>query len=92
MFEVRDPSSLAAMSLRAADAVTVPTLGLDQVPLIPDAGTLLRVGDAKDVWVISGGVRRIAPHICSGGIVDQLPPDPHILDAVPIAPGSGSTP
>jgi hypothetical protein len=85
VYQVHNPRSLAKIGLNPGSAFEVPTQGLDGTPRIPETGSLLRIGDEQQVWVISGGVRKVASDICPGARINELPSDPHILDEIPKA-------
>jgi hypothetical protein len=83
VYPVRNQRALTEIGLDPAHAFEVPTHGLDGTPRIPETGSLLRVGDSRQVWVISGGVRKVASDVCAGARINRLPSDPHILDEIP---------
>lgn len=85
-FEVVEAGSLTGIGVDPARAVFVPSHGLDEAPRAPRSGTLLRVHGSDEVWVIDGGTRRLAVHLCDGARIAELPDSPGVLDAVPVAP------
>lgn len=85
-FEVTQPAALSAIGIDPAVAVPVPNHALDNAPRAPRSGTLLRVQGSDQVWVIDGGARRVAVHLCDGARVTALPNSRRVLDAIPIAP------
>jgi hypothetical protein len=89
VFEVKNLSGLAAVGLTPSNAIPIPRNGLDSARRVPPTGTLLRIGDQDDTWVVDGGARRVADRVCDNGLRSPLPADRDLLDAIPVAPDSG---
>jgi hypothetical protein len=86
VYEVDDPANLGDVDLSERNAIPIPAFGLDGARRVPPAGTLLRVSGEQRTWVVDGGGRRTAEHLCDGARVVMLPSDPAVLHEIQVLP------